>query len=153
LNIPGSFCGAINLIIKYKQAWFSPVFASILKDPAERIALTVFSFLQVGLHMLGLPVWSCPIKAFLGIPCPGCGLTLAMDELLHGHVLASLQTHVFAPVFLVVFLILTTSIVLPEKQRGNLVATMASLETRTGLTAWVLSALMLYWSIRLFGLV
>jgi len=46
---------------------------------------------------------ACPFKAVFGIPCPGCGLTAAVDELVHGHVLASLRTHAFAPIFLAGF--------------------------------------------------
>ena len=107
----------------------------------------------VGLHLLGLPGWVCPFKAVFGIPCPGCGLTAAMDDLLHGQVLASLHSHAFAPIFLAAFLILLISSLLPKTQHGKLVAVVAHLETRTGMTAWVLSGLMLYWIIRLFGLV
>jgi hypothetical protein len=138
---------------KLRQLWFNAVFSSILGSPAERIALTGFGVLQVGLHMAGLPGWACPFKATFGIPCPGCGLTAALDELLHGHVLASLRTHAFAPIFLAAFIIILVSILLPEKQREKLIAAIAHLETHTGLTAWVLSGLMLYWIIRLFGLV
>jgi hypothetical protein len=94
--------------------------------------------LQLGLRLLGLPGWACSFKAVFGIPCPGCGLTAAMDELLHGHVLDSLHTHAFAPMFLAVFLILLVSILLPEKQRNKFIAAMSKLENRIGLTAWVL---------------
>lgn len=34
-------------------------------------------------------VWNC----FLGIPCPGCGMTRALIALLHGDVKASLKYH------------------------------------------------------------
>ncbi|MFH0878100.1 MAG: DUF2752 domain-containing protein [Lentisphaerota bacterium] len=138
---------------KFRQAWFSPVFSSILNSPAERIALAGFGVLQVGLHMAGLPGWVCPFKATFGIPCPGCGLTAAMDQLLHGEVRAALHIHAFAPVFLIAFLAIFAAALLPASIRDKLVAGIAGLERRTGITAWVLSGLMLYWSIRLFGLV
>jgi hypothetical protein len=108
--------------------------------------------LQVGLHLLGLPGWACPFKAAFGIPCPGCGLTAAVDELLHGNVLASLHTHAFAPLFLAAFGLILFAACLPQAMRQRLSAAVASFESRTGLAAWVLSALMLYWSIRLFGI-
>jgi hypothetical protein len=79
-------------------------------------------------------------------------LTTAIGELMHGRVLDSLHTHAFAPIFLAAFLILVISILLPETQRCKLVGALAYLETRTGITAWVLTGLMLYWSIRLIGL-
>ena len=144
---------AVKSQSKLKETWFSPVFSSLLENRLEGIILVGVGGFQVGLHLLGLPGWACPFKAVFGIPCPGCGLTAAMDELLHGRLLTSLRTHAFAPIFLAAFLILLVSILLPEKQHRKLVAAMAHLETQTGITAWVLSVLMLYWVSRLFGFV
>ena len=138
---------------KIRQTWFSPVFSSLLEHRLEGIILVGVGAFQVGMHLLGLPGWACPFKAVFGIPCPGCGLTAAVDELLHGHVGESMRTHAFAPIFLAAFLVLLVSILLPEKQHGKLVSGVAYLETRSGITAWVLSLLMLYWCSRLFGLV
>jgi len=136
-----------------KRTWFSPAFSQLLEHRLEGTILVGVGALQVGLHLLGLPGWACPFKAVFGIPCPGCGLTAAIEELLHGHVLASLRTHAFAPIFLVALFIILISIILPEKQRQIMITTIAHFESRTGLTAWVLTGLMLYWVIRLFGLV
>jgi hypothetical protein len=139
-------------MLRFKKMWFSPVFSTFLAHRLESVILVGFAILQVGLHWLGFAGWSCPIKAILGIPCPGCGLTLAMDELLHGHWAASIQAHAFAPLFLAAFLILFAGILLPENPRRRLVTFVTQVEIRTGITAWVLSSLMLYWCIRLFGL-
>jgi hypothetical protein len=136
-----------------KRTWFSPGFSQLLEHRLEGTILVGVGALQVGLHLLGLPGWVCPFKAIFGIPCPGCGLTEAVGELLHGHILDSLRTHAFASIFLAAFLIMLVSILLPEKQRQKMITTIAHLESRTGLTAWVLTGLMLYWVIRLFGLV
>ena len=138
---------------KFRQTWFSPAFSTLLEHRLEGTILVGVGVLQVGLHLLGLPGWACPFKAVFGIPCPGCGLTLAMDELLHGHVLDSLHTHAFAPIFLAAFMAILVSILLPERQRNTFVAAISRLEKRTGLTAWVITGLMLYWVIRLSGLV
>ena len=138
---------------KFRQTWFSPVFSKLLEHRLEGTILVGVGVFQLGLHLLGLPGWVCPFKAVFGIPCPGCGLTEAIGELLHGRLLTSLRTHAFAPIFLAAFLLLLVSVLLPEKPRGKLAAGMAALETRTGITAWVLSMLMLYWFGRLFGLV
>ncbi len=136
-----------------RRTWFSPAFSQLLEHRLEGTVLVGVGALQVGLHLLGLPGWACPFKAVFGIPCPGCGLTAAVDELVHGHVLASLRTHAFAPILLAAFLVILVSLLLPEKQRQKMVTSIAHIESRTGLTAWVLTAFMLYWAIRLFGLV
>ncbi len=138
---------------KFREAWLSPVFSNILSSPAERIALAGFGVLQVGLHMAGLPGWACPFKAAFGIPCPGCGLTAAMDQLLHGEVRAALHTHAFAPIFLLAFLVILAAAVVPAPIRNRMVVALAALEIRTGITAWVLTGIMLYWVIRLVGFV
>jgi hypothetical protein len=135
-----------------RRTWFSPAFSQLLEHRLEGTVIVGVGALQVGLHLLGLPGWACPFKAVFGIPCPGCGLTAAMDELVHGHVLASLHTHVFASIFLAAFFIILVSILLPEKQRQKMIIGVAHLESRTGLTALVLTGLMLYWVIRLIGL-
>jgi hypothetical protein len=143
----------MNLESKFNRTWFSPVFSQILGHRLEGTIIAGVGALQVGLHLLGLPGWACPFKAVFGIPCPGCGLTVAMDELLHGHLLTSLRTHAFAPIFLAAFVTILVSLLLPEKQRQKMTATIAQWESHTGLTAWVLTGLMLYWAIRLSGLV
>jgi len=142
----------MNSESKFRQSWFSPMFSQLLESRLEGAVLVGVGTVLVGLHLLGLPGWICPFKAVFGIPCPGCGLTAAMDELLHGHVLASLRIHAFASFFLAGFIILLISVLLPAKQRVKMIATINRLETRSGFSAWVLSALMLYWIIRLFGL-
>ena len=43
-----------------------------------------------------LGVTSCPVARFLHTPCPGCGMTRAMDLLLHGELGASLAMHPLA---------------------------------------------------------
>jgi hypothetical protein len=143
----------MELESNFGRSWFSPVFSQILGHRLEGTLIAGVGALQVGLHLLGLPGWACPFKAVFGFPCPGCGLTAAMEELLHGHMLASLHTHAFAPIFLAAFIMILVSILLPEKQRQKMTAAIAHWESRTGLTAWVLTGLMLYWVIRLSGLV
>jgi hypothetical protein len=43
-----------------------------------------------------LGVSSCPVARFLHQPCPGCGMTRAIDLLLHGELGASLAMHPLA---------------------------------------------------------
>lgn len=55
----------------------------------------------VGTHeQLGLP--PCGFLAWLGVPCPACGLTTSFAHLAHGDVLASLRVHPLGlPLFVV----------------------------------------------------
>jgi hypothetical protein len=49
-----------------------------------------------GTHtQLGLP--PCPSVAFLGRPCPGCGLTTSFTALLHGQIGFAFHAHPFGP--------------------------------------------------------
>jgi hypothetical protein len=141
----------IQMIAYLRSAWFYPAFSTLLANRTEGLILVGAGSLQLGLGLLHLPGWICPFKALFGIPCPGCGLTAAIGELLHGKVLDSLHTHAFALVFLVGLLLIAAAALLPETLRKRFAAAMARFESRTGLTAWVLLGLMLYWVIRLAG--
>jgi hypothetical protein len=41
----------------------------------------------------------CPTAFFLGVPCPGCGMTRAALALLHGDVHGAIALHPLAPLF------------------------------------------------------
>lgn len=45
--------------------------------------------------------WHCPIKTITGVPCPGCGTTRAVWELLHGNIYSALWTN---PLGIILFL-------------------------------------------------
>ena len=136
-----------------KKLWYSPVLASVLLD--RRTGGIIFSAggFHLGLNLMGLPGWVCPIRAATGIPCPGCGLTTSAVHFLRGHLGESLATHAFAPVFLLALMVMAAALILPSNPRQRLAAFIDRLETRFGMTAWVLFALFVYWGIRLIGLV
>ena len=134
-----------------KQTWFSPVFSSILENRRESLILAGAGVVHLGLNLVGLPGWTCPFLAATGIPCPGCGLTAATMQLLRGDFHASFQTHAFAPIFLFAMLVMGINIVLPESQRNGMLTNISRFETRSGITAWVVLSLMLYWAFRLIA--
>jgi len=134
------------------KIWYSPVLSTILANRKEGLVLLGVGGVQLALHLLGLPGWACPFKTAFGIPCPGCGLTTAIDELIHGKILDSLQTHAFAPFLLVTLAMILVAVILPKARQEQFSASVARFESHTGVSAWVLLGLMLYWSIRLFGL-
>ncbi len=131
--------------------WKQPVFSAILANRTETLAIVGAGALQIGLHLAGLPGWACPFKQLTGIPCPGCGLTTATGQLVHAEFGASLRTHAFAPIFVAAFLLMVIVIVLPKDLSQRLVSAIAQVERTSGATAWVLTALMVYWIVRLWG--
>lgn len=134
-----------------KTLWHQPVFSTILNSRVETAAIVGFGVVHLGLGMMGLSFWNCPILAATGVPCPGCGLTRATMQLFHGNILDSLQTHAFAPIFLMALLLMITVLVLPKSARIKIINFVNRLERRNGITAWVFSSLMFYWAFRLIA--
>lgn len=135
----------------FQRIWYAPAFSSLLEDRTELVMICGAAGLHLTLNLAGYQGWQCPILAATGIPCPGCGLTTAMVQLLHGHIRACLHTHAFAPLLAVALMILFGVLVLPESPRRRIITSVSSLETRTGITAWGLCILLLYWVIRLIA--
>jgi hypothetical protein len=52
---------------------------------------------------------ACPIRALLGVACPGCGLTRALLLCLQGDFATSLDLHPLAPALLLQAIILSTA--------------------------------------------
>lgn len=144
--------GAIH-IIDFQKAWYAPAFASLLQNRSEGLAIVGAAALQLGLHLADLPTWACPIKNIFGIPCPGCGLTTAIGQLARGDWAASFHTHAFAPYFVFAFSVMAVVLLLPERERTLSIAWIEKFEKQTGITAWFLVLLLLYWSVRLAGIV
>lgn len=109
-------------------------------------AVTLF---QVVLTALELPAWQCPLKATLGIDCPGCGLTRAVVLLAEGKWLPAVQLHAFAPVGLGIGLLLASGILLPDRLRGRIAERIATIEKRSGIMFWLIFGLLIHWIGRL----
>ncbi len=129
---------------------FEPIVAPLLAGRKVTLLLLAASAVQVGLVMLGLPGWPCPVKAFLGIPCPGCGLSSALVYLLQGQWANALHNHAFAPFFLIGFVLAAVVSALPGDAHRQAVGEVARLERRTGMVAFLLLGLVAYWVLRLF---
>ena len=63
---------------------------------SRRVALLVAAVWFVTAVPVVLGVSRCPVALFLHTPCPGCGMTRAIELLLHGDVAASLAMHPLA---------------------------------------------------------
>jgi Protein of unknown function (DUF2752) len=123
-------------------------FASLLRSRPVAALLASLAALQLGLVACGLPGWPCPLLHGLGIPCPGCGLSRAVLELLHGQWRAALTYHAFSPLLFVALVAIGGASLLPESLRLSLIDGVERLERRTGLTAFVLIGLVFYWIAR-----
>jgi len=129
-----------------------PLLASLLENRQVAFVLSGIAMLQMGVVAAGLVGWQCPVEATLGVPCPGCGLSAAMVLLIRGEWRAALARHAFAPIFLFGFILMAVVVVLPDRLRGRAVHWIGLLERRTGAVACVLLGLILYWVVRLLGL-
>ena len=105
--------------------------------------------LHIGLISAGLPGWPCPFRDYLGVPCPGCGLSRASVALFQGDWFRAMTYHAFVvPVLLGLILIVTASL-LPERQRQWLINYSAGLERRLGVGALAMISMFVYWLGRL----
>jgi len=128
---------------------FEPILAPLLGERRAVSLLLAAGAVQVGLVATGLPGWLCPVKTFLGIPCPGCGLSTAVVYLLQGKWENALRSHAFAPLFLFGFVLAAVVSALPGDTRRQAVSRVARLERRTGIVAFLLLGLIAYWALRL----
>jgi hypothetical protein len=140
-------------VSSFNKLWFTPVIGSLMNRRSESWIISAAVMAQVGLTLAHLPGWQCPIKAATGIPCPGCGLSTACSMLLKGEWQESFKTHAFAPFFIAGILMITVVSLLPEPIRLKVAQKTSSFESRTGIMAWFLLSLLLYWGLRLVQLV
>jgi len=132
-----------------KNSLFNPILAPILESYRTCLVIVGAAVLHAGLVMLDLPGWPCPMRAYLGIPCPGCGLSRAISALLRGDWETSFALHAFAPFFVLALILMTGVILLPPAQRHRLISYIARIERYTGITAILLLGLVFYWLIRM----
>jgi hypothetical protein len=117
-----------------------------------RVAV-VLGFVVLGAAAVGLRLPLCPSALFLGIPCPGCGLTRASLLLLSGDFAGALRMHPLSPL-LAPLCALLIAFATFGYLRGPLRGRLPSLiPTRfSNPIAWALFALLLgVWGARFFG--
>ena len=126
-----------------------PILAPILANRRLSGILTAVAGLQLGFLYHGVSLWECPIFQATGIPCPGCGLSRATAAFLSGDWRETLLLHAFAPLFVLAFIFIVAAFLMPEVGRRRLINQITLFESRTGITAVLLLALMAYWLVRL----
>jgi hypothetical protein len=130
--------------------FFTPVLGPLLLNRwLIRIFLGV-GLIQLILVATGLNGWQCPIRATVGITCPGCGLTTAMTLLAKGQWATAVETHAFAPIFFGVLALMMAAIMFPRSYLKKLSTRVAALERKTGVTAIITLGMVCYWLLRNF---
>ena len=126
--------------------------ASLLRDRRVSLGVTAVAAAQVLGVAAGVGGWPCPLKAALGIPCPGCGLTRATVSLLRGEFATAFRLHAFAPVLLAGLAALAFAGLLPAARREAFASLAGRFGRRTKAAYVFLALLLLYWSVRLLFL-
>jgi hypothetical protein len=136
-----------NRLIK---GFFTPVLAPLLQNRWLIFIFAAFGMAQLLLVFFELTGWQCPIYATLGVICPGCGMTTAITLLLRGHWQLAVQTHAFAPVILIVLIMMLVSMGLGSAYLRKFSAGVERLERKSGITAILLLSMVAYWLLRIF---
>ncbi len=104
--------------------------------------------------VLALDTPLCPTATFIGVPCPGCGLTRATFALLHGQLGAAVRYHPLSPVLVPLLFGLVANagfryVLGPSAGPSLLARVPARWLNRIALTLFVL--VLLVWLLRFFG--
>ncbi len=59
----------------------------------KKVSSLLLTAVALAFLLLLYHIWGCPIKAWTGISCPGCGMTRAWAALLHGDFYVALHFH------------------------------------------------------------
>jgi hypothetical protein len=135
------------------KGFFRPVLAPLLQNRWLNCTFVAFGVAQLGLVWAGLSGWQCPIYETLGIICPGCGMTTAVAMLLQGHWHLAAQTHAFAPVILIVLMLMLIALGLPASYLKTFSVSVQRLEQKSGITAILLLSMVVYWLLRIFDFI
>ena len=132
---------------------FTPILAPMLQSRRLVLTLTGLGVGQVALAAAGLGGWRCPINATLDVPCPGCGLTTAITLLFKENWVDAVRMHAFAPLVVIVLILMAVAGILPGNYQRKLSMGIASLERHTGIFAIGLMSMVAYWLLRLIDII
>lgn len=131
----------------------TPILAPMLQSRRLVLILTGLGVGQVALAASGLGGWRCPIKSTLDVPCPGCGMTTAIKLLLEEDWLGAVRMHAFAPLVVMVLILMAVAGILPGNYQRKLSMGIASLERRTGTFTIGLMSMVAYWLLRIIEII
>jgi hypothetical protein len=123
---------------------FAQVLSPLLAKRLWCVWIAVASVTHLALANSSQTNLGCALQSLTGLRCPGCGLTTALLDLLHGRWIAAIAHHAFVPVFFFALILITLAAVLPERWRQQLVTAVGSFEQRTGIMPLIACALVVY---------
>lgn len=129
---------------------YAPLVSPLLANRVWTAATTAVATIHISLAGVGIHALGCPFRACTGIRCPGCGLTEALIDLLHGRWAEALNANLITPLFLLLLALVSIAAVLPDTLRDRLVEATAKFETRTGATWYAGVAVAVFWFDRVF---
>jgi hypothetical protein len=127
----------------------APVFTPLIEQRSLCLVIAGALGAHMSLLILDLPSFQCPIRQATGMPCPGCGLSRAIQLLMGGAWRQSLDVHAFAAPVLAALAIMAVSLLLPSHVRTRLVARIGQLERFIPFGAFGLVSIVMYWLFRL----
>ena len=130
---------------------FPLIMTDLLADRRIAAVLSAAAVLLVVLRRVGMTGWQCPVDTAIGQPCPGCGLTRALSALMGGEWQIALQSHPLAPLAAAAIALLAAVSVLPAAGGRKIAATVAMVESRSGIGLLIIVAAIAQWIGRLGG--
>lgn len=140
-------------ILRDADGFFKPVLGPLMQRRRTVALLATTVAAMMASSAGGITTWQCPLRSALGVACPGCGLTRAMVLLVEGNWQAAIALHAFAPVVLMVGILLAAGSALPVKWQQKVAARVTDFERRTGIVALLLLSALIYWILRICHLI
>jgi hypothetical protein len=132
-----------------EKQWRHPTFSSLIEHRKIVFFLLVVIVIHIVSTGIGYGLWPCPIKTTLGFKCPGCGLSHAIVSMSRGEWDVAMKEHVFAPLFVLGFLMLSGIVLLPAQLYQQVYFRIKLLEEKTGFFNLMMAAMVIYWIVRM----
>lgn len=133
----------------FEKTLGQPVFAPLIQSRRIGVIILAAAGIHLGLTGLGGYGWRCPLQLFLGVPCPGCGLSSAMLLCLSGHWVSALKIHLFGPLLLILTCAVGLHACLPKQLHRRWAHRCRMIETNTAAVPVLAIGMIVYWASRL----
>ncbi len=127
---------------------YKPMLSPLIRNRRISLAIMIFAIIHVYPGLNDISFWSCPLARSAGIPCPGCGLTRAMEAMLRCDWVMMARFHVFAPLAGLSVVLISVSAFLPRSAGIKLAERVEAIE-KTGVPGVLLVGMVAYWLFRI----